>query len=137
MAEVYSPILDTPGPTLVGNALNCVGLVTLFTEVICDVTAATLSGTMAFTCGIDQPATFPTGFPPGPTGQVIGASSGYAFNAGTVVLTITNPAVGRTSVVIRWATPPKWFVPTWTFTSGGGTVRVRCVAWGFGQNTTP
>lgn len=139
MAEVYIPnLLDAQAANQTGNALNCVGLVTVMTEVVCVVTAATLAATVTFTQGIEPAPNFPAGFIAGGTGTLISNGvAGYSFSAGTAVLTIANPAIGRTSVVIRWATPARFLVPVYAYGSGGGTVQVRVAAWGFQQNTTP
>lgn len=110
----------------------------LYVEFVFDVTAATLQGSVAlrprntdsngvvanplgFGAGLSMSATTPL-----PTGISIAASG---------AMTINNPAVGRSRLILRIQRPPKYIDPAYTYTSGGGTVTFSLWWWGWSQET--
>lgn len=110
----------------------------LYCEFVVDVTAATLQGSFAFRPRIAEPngvTPNPLGFGAGlamvaitpvPTGLSIAASG---------AMTINNPNIGRSRLILRIIRPPRVIDPVYTYTSGGGTVNFALLSWGWSQAT--
>jgi hypothetical protein len=126
--------LDAGAATLTGDTLDCTGLENLFVEVQLTNTVA-LNGTIDFTAGIENVPTLATvAFG---TAQTGGTTGGYAYVAANGRLTLTAVGGPNSRMTLLFANPPKLFRPVFTYGSGGGTMRLRLVAWGFQVRTTP
>lgn len=126
--------LDAGAATLTGDTLDCTGLENLFVEVQL-INSVALNGTIDFTAGIENVATMATvaiG-----SAQTSGTTGGYAYVAATGRLTMTAVAGASSRMTLLFQNPPKLFRPVFTYGSGGGTMRLRLIAWGFQVDTTP
>jgi hypothetical protein len=97
-------------------------------EVVLTPSAATLVGVLTFKFGVSDPA-----------GMVAGLSSiqlasatpaGWTIDAAAGTITFASPAATTTRALFVAAMPVKLLQASWVYTSGGGTVNLRAVAWG-------
>ncbi len=129
MSSIYNQFLAVGPASAVGATQDLTGTLTAWAvEVILDASANTLNGTLTFGIGVETAATYPLG-------NTIflattQAPAGWTFTGATSTLVFTNPPSGRTSMILRGAAPIRLLTPTWTYTSGGGTFTLRCIAWG-------
>lgn len=136
-----NPILLAGASSAVGSELVLEGYgTTVCFEVILEASAATLVGTLQFTGGITPFATYPEFIIGAGFSQITTAPAGYNVanvgNNGRLVF--ASPASGRTSIVLKIVgLCPRIVKPVWTYTSGGGTVALRVIPYGFGIGTTP
>jgi hypothetical protein len=133
--ELTKLLLDGSTTTTNGDVFDASGLTTVSFQLVIDATAATLSATVAIGGSLDllgdTLSTYPT-----QTGVVATSTlPGTITIPATGVITLANVAIGRTDLLLRLPFPPKLLRPAYTYTSGGGTVRVRLYAYGFDQDT--
>lgn len=136
MAEYKRIFLDSTTTAVQwGTPVQHNGLRDMFFELILDTTAATFSGDVVFTVGIEAGPRYDNPVV-GALVAVTAAPTGWTLTNGIQVVW-SNPASGTTRMVLRYANPPRLISPYYTYNSGGGTPRIRINAWGFGVNPTP
>jgi len=137
MAEIRQTILDAGAANEVGSVFDCSGLPNAFLELVTDLEEADLVGSIALGVGIEGPVEGVTVFPPMNFGLALTAApTGITYTPANGVITLNNVATGRQTLLMRIASPPRYIVPTYTYTSGGGTnPKVRLIAWGWQADT--
>jgi hypothetical protein len=137
MSEIKQQILSAGAANLVGEPFACIGLQNLFLELITELDEADLDASIVLGMGVEGPDVGVTTLPPINFGLALTpAPTGVTYTPATGTIALSNVETGRQSMLIRIASPARVLIPTYTYTSGGGTnPKVRLVAWGWHADT--
>lgn len=139
MSELKQTVLVAGASSLAGAPVVQPGVgTTLVFEVVLEVTAATLQGSVTFGGGLTEFSSYPLFAVGQGLSQITQLPAGFTLPSPFSMLTINNPGVGRHCVLVKTTVlAPRIVQANWNYTSGGGDVKCAITAWGFGLGTTP